>query len=72
MRKSAAKGAGLVVRDARGRYDHNDLELVCRCGHQLGVHTAAAPRECLNHDRHTPGADGQPCGCERFRHVTPA
>lgn len=56
-----------TVRDEAGRYDFNSERILCRCGHPLGVHTAAAPRECLNHDIHAPGATGTPCNCLRFR-----
>lgn len=45
---------------------------LCKCGHELGVHTAAAPHECMNADRQAIMADwsgepGQACDCKRFR-----
>lgn len=48
----------------------------CVCGHELGVHTAQAPHECMNNDRWhiAHGSDwfdrsipATPCDCQRFR-----
>jgi hypothetical protein len=48
-------------RDSRGRYELDNLDLVCACGHRLGEHCAGgrpgAKRECFE--------DG--CSCDAFR-----
>jgi len=48
-------------RDTAGRYESDDWEALCVCGHRLGDHTAAAPHECLG-----PNFDGS-CSCTHFR-----
>jgi len=48
-------------RDDAGRYESDDWDALCTCGHRLGDHTAAAPHECLG-----PDFDGS-CSCSRFR-----
>lgn len=50
-------------RDRRGRYDLEDMTVMCRCGHTLGCHTAAPPHECLGPN---PG-DAHDCNCQVFR-----
>jgi hypothetical protein len=64
-----------------GRYGFDgDWGRKCKCGHELGVHTAEAPHECMNNDRRHM-ADGPwfdhsiepaPCDCTRFRPVRSA
>jgi hypothetical protein len=49
----------------------------CVCGHELGVHTAEAPHECMNIDRFHIGTRREPwadqaleateCDCRKFR-----
>lgn len=60
---------GMEIRDRMGRYDFSTLDLICKCGHALGVHTAVRPRECLNGDAFAPGATGESCQCRKFRHA---
>lgn len=61
-----------VIRQKRaddGRYTYdNDWDRLCRCGHRLGIHAAAAPHDCLA-GTHCPGDPhkGLHCKCERFR-----
>ena len=50
-------------RDQRsGRYTYSTLDRMCVCGHALGLHTSAAPHECIAGDFGFP-----PCSCRRFR-----
>jgi hypothetical protein len=54
-----------------------DWGRICVCGHELGVHTAEAPHECMNNDRrHLASANDDwfrkdiaatNCDCMRFR-----
>lgn len=48
---------------ANGQYTHSKLDVLCRCGHTLGVHLAESPRECLNSDT----GDGTPCDCIDYK-----
>jgi hypothetical protein len=63
---------------ATGQYAfEGDWGRKCVCGHELGVHTAEAPHECMNSDRKHIACDGDewfdktieptPCDCVRFR-----
>ncbi len=51
---------------ASGQFAHRTLDVVCVCGHPLGVHAAETVRglrPCFNGDSGT----GEPCDCEKFR-----
>lgn len=60
-----------------GRYDYGDVELVCTCGHKLGVHAAeneTHTRPCFNEDTGlndpkwpTIVATGESCDCLNFK-----
>lgn len=60
------KGGLVTHRRPNGQYDYGNMDLLCVCGHRLGVHAAAYPRDCFNEDT---GATGHPCACKRFRKV---
>ena len=52
-------------RTADGKYDYDNFDLMCVCGHRLGVHCApndTPMRDCMNGDV----GDGKPCGCKNF------
>lgn len=52
------------ARSKDGKYDYDNFELVCECGHTLGVHCAANEsrlRPCFN------GDTGEDCDCENFK-----
>lgn len=53
-------------RDEQGRYDFDNLDLLCTCGHTLGNHSAGdSPKDCLYYSFPQHTADN--CGCLRFR-----
>lgn len=52
-------------RSGRFTFDGN-FERPCVCGHIFGVHTAAAPHECMNGDTGA-GGSGEPCDCTKFK-----
>lgn len=58
------------TRDPSGRYDFDNMALICVCGHTLGEHYAAQPRPC-GIGEGIEGPDYPPdvarCGCEKFR-----
>ncbi len=57
-------------RSKDGRYDFDDLSLICKCGHSLGVHSGQnelKKRGCLNEDHHIDGATGEYCTCKNFQ-----
>ncbi len=58
-------------RDYRGKYDYSaDMELLCRCGHPLGVHAAdneSGKRPCFNENTGIIGGTGEPCDCRHFK-----
>ncbi len=57
-----------TARAIDGRFDFATMSLVCKCGHELGVHAAENPtrkRPCFNDDI----GDGSECDCENFRKV---
>lgn len=67
-----------TARDYQGRYDYSkDMNLLCRCGHPLGVHAAeneTGKRPCFNEDHYmntgvegAPVATGEDCDCEHFK-----
>ena len=57
-------------RNIDGKYDYKDFDLICECGHKLGIHSGRGhdkKRGCLNEDIHIPGATGEYCKCENFK-----
>lgn len=59
-------------RDQRdGRYTFSgDMSRLCKCGHTLGVHAAAAPHDCFHGTgAETPRDPGNLCNCQKFRIV---
>lgn len=60
-----------------GRYGFaGDWARLCACGHELGIHTAMAPHECLasdacNIDPERYPVALPPCDCVRFRKQAP-
>jgi len=58
------------ARDKEGRFDYTNLDLICRCGHELGIHAAeneSKTRPCFNEDKYIDGATGEYCPCKNFR-----
>jgi len=58
-----------TVRNSSGKYDFSNFELICKCGHKLGIHAADNPsklRPCFNGDD-IDGATGEFCKCENFK-----
>lgn len=56
-------------RNKQGKYDFNNMELICMCGHKLGVHSAETltnNRACFNGDC-IDGATGKDCNCKNFK-----
>ena len=56
-------------RDNNGRYDFEDFQLICKCGHKLGVHAGkndTNKRPCFNEDEQIEGANGEHCDCLNF------
>lgn len=45
----------------------NRWERLCRCGHQLGQHTAESPHTCIEADRHIDDPTWPGCACLKFR-----
>ncbi len=45
--KAAQLKQAALTRDARGRFDVRNFDTLCVCGHTLGVHLAAKPRDCM-------------------------
>ena len=45
-----------------GRFAHSKLDRLCRCGHSLGEHTAAATKDCQ------PCLE-ESCACVKFKSV---
>ncbi len=59
-----------VFRDKYGQYDYSNMELMCECGHKLGVHSGendTKKRPCFNEDSGLAGATGKKCSCKTFR-----
>lgn len=58
------------ARDFTGKYDFEDMGIICECGHRLGVHIAErnklGERECLNKEV----GDGRECDCNTFKRAT--
>lgn len=58
-----------TARDRDGRYDFNNMDLFCECGHRLGVHAGengTKTRPCFNEDLGIEGATGETCNCQNF------
>ncbi len=61
-------------RDSKGKYDFSNFDLLCTCGHTLGIHAApndTPNRPCFNEDQWAEGATGEYCPCKNFKLVTP-
>jgi hypothetical protein len=59
----------MQARTHRGRYDYMDMDLMCVCGHRLGVHAGVNDtntRPCFNEDAEG-GGDGKECACKNFK-----
>jgi len=61
-------------READGKYAfEGNLERLCVCGHELGVHGASSPSTCIFYSlspaeqEGQPGADNPDCKCLKFR-----
>lgn len=55
-------------RDESGKYDFEGFDIVCKCGHTLGVHSAkneTNTRPCYNNDC----GDGEWCNCKNFKKI---
>lgn len=61
--KSKVKTERDKARTKSGKYDYENMELVCTCGHQLGNHLAEWPHGCIAWDS-VPGVEW--CDCEKF------
>ena len=56
----------MLTRDSKGKYDYSNLNLICECGHSLGIHGGDCDtkiRPCFNHDC----GDGKQCNCINFK-----
>lgn len=51
-------------KDKRGRYSYSNMELLCKCGHKLGAHTAEYPHDCCYGEN--PEEYKQVCDCNGF------
>lgn len=52
-------------RDKKGKYSYSNMELLCKCGHKLGRHTAEYPHDCCYGDGDEDNYD-QTCDCKLF------
>ncbi len=66
----------MAKRDDGGRWDFDGgMERLCRCGHELGDHSAGGKRDCIFYSLSAqeregrPGASRKDCGCIHFRPV---
>jgi hypothetical protein len=51
-----------------GRYDYDNMQLLCACGHRLGIHAGmneTGNRPCFNEDTGA-GGTGEECDCKNF------
>ena len=68
--KQKIEGGKKRSRDLSGRYDYDDLSLVCICGHTLGDHCAQNDtriRDCMVEQIR----DGEECDCPDFKKAKP-
>lgn len=57
----------MEFRKTNGKYDYSNMDILCTCGHSLGLHIAEAPRVCGNN-----GTGLVDCDCKQFKPAPPS